>query len=293
MTPPRVLVGLALALATVTGTWSPFAYAQTRECEYDLDTEQLLCTITYTARPGGPELDVDLDGPGGLPLSWRRVLSNGLPGATFICYYQTTDGVTTTEFRGVGWAVYLINTETGEVLSLNFDCEWPGEDPPQPPPPPPTAGELAQSAKDLLTIETSVNPDQNAGGITGLDSWLWCTDPGERATGVSLRGWTATATMSSASYVWTIAGPSSAQRHSTSCGSAPQRGSVTGGDAAAIWQPQTKGEYQIVLTSTWWGTWTLEYGGVVTGTFILGPVEIDAARVTYPVDEFVAVLTSD
>ena len=71
----------------------------------------------------------------------------------------------------------------------------------QPPPPPPSEAEFVEAARALLTVSTSLNPRPDIGGLTGLDTWLWCDDPGTVTVGVALRGWTASATMDAVEYM--------------------------------------------------------------------------------------------
>ena len=109
----------------------------------------------------------------------------------------------------------------------------------------------------MLTVETSLNPRAEIGGLTGLDTWLWCVDPGEVQVGVALRGWTASATMDAVEFAWSIGGTDSASFAASSCGSEAS--------PAASWMPETKGPYSVTLTSTWAGTWKLAYHGFPAG----------------------------
>ena len=159
------------------------------------------------------------------------------------------------------------------------------EDPnPAPPPPPPSPAEFVEAARAVLTVQTSLSPRVEIGGLTGLDTWLWCEDPGVLEVGVALRGWTATATMQAVQHAWAISGTASAGFTSSSCGSE--------GSPAASWMPETKGPYSVTLTSTWAGDWTLAYNGFPAGTFPLGPFDFAAPTVPYPVDEYRGRLTS-
>ena len=153
-----------------------------------------------------------------------------------------------------------------------------------PPPPPPTEAEFVEAARKALTVQTSLNPRPEIGGLTGLDTWLWCEDPGTVSVGVALRGWTAEATMQAVEFSWAIGGTASAGFTASGCGSEP--------DPAATWMPETKGPYSVTLTSTWAGTWVLSYNGFPGGSFPLGPVEFAAPTVPYPVSEYRGRLTS-
>lgn len=267
--------------------------AQAQTCEFD-EAGVLRCIQVITARPGGPELDVPLDPSGRVPLLWRRILANGLPEATFSCVYETVDDTVTTQVRGVGWATMLINLDTGEILTLDFECEYPGDDPPTPPTPPPTVDMWRESSEDALRFGTALNPTPGTGGITGLATWFWCDDPGSVTTEpLTMNGWTVTATVEPIAFRWNVSGSGGAVHTSDSCGHAPSIPEGSGSGAAWIWTPRSVGTATIAFTSTWAGTWTLVYEGTNTGTFLLGPVPIAAAPVTYPVAEFVSVLASE
>ena len=120
------------------------------------------------------------------------------------------------------------------------------------------------------------------GGLTGLDSWLWCADPGPVGTGVSLRGWTASGAVRLVQVGWEVGTDELAQT-STSCGSE---------DAPSVtWTPESIGEYPITLTSVWAGSWDLMWNGIPMGTFPLGPVSLTAPPQPYPVGEYRGELT--
>ena len=113
---------------------------------------------------------------------------------------------------GNDYAVWLENAATGEhVTSPRSVCLFFPEDPnPTPPPPPPSPAEFVEAARTVLTVQTSLSPRTEIGGLTGLDTWLWCEDPGDLEVGVALRGWTATATMQAVQHAWAIGGTASA-----------------------------------------------------------------------------------
>ena len=180
--------------------------------------------------------------------------------------------------------VWLENALTGEqVTDLRVVCLFPGDPGPAPPPPPPSPAEFVEASRAALTVQTSLNPRVEIGGLTGLDTWLWCDNPGEVNVAVTLRGWTAEATVEPAQFAWAISGTASAGFHADGCGSEA--------DPAASWMPETMGPYTVALTSTWAGTWTLSYNGFLGGVFPLGPYDFAAPAIAYPVDEYRGVLT--
>jgi hypothetical protein len=201
------------------------------------------------------------------------------------CRRDTVDGATTTATYGNYYVVQLRTAAGVPVTDGSAVCVFDGADPQlAPPPPPPTEAEFVEAARKALTVQTSLSPRPEIGGLTGLDTWLWCEDPGTVSIGVSLRGWTAEATMQAVEFSWAVGGTASARFTTSGCGSEP--------DPAATWMPETKGPYSVMLTSTWAGTWVLSYNGFPGGSFSLGPVEFAAPTVPYPVSEYRGRLTS-
>jgi hypothetical protein len=200
------------------------------------------------------------------------------------CVRVASDGATNTYTYGNVYAVQLRTTTGAQVTPYRSVCVFEGDDPQlQPPPPPPSEAEFVEAARRALTVQTSLNPRVEIGGLTGLDTWLWCDDPGEVNVAVTLRGWTAAATVDPVQFKWAVSGTASAGFHADGCGSEA--------DPAASWMPETKGPYTVALTSTWAGTWTLSYNGFLGGVFPLGPYDFAAPAIAYPVDEYRGVLT--
>lgn len=257
-----------------------------KECYYDDVTREVHCTIT--AEPGGPDESVPL---AGIPLVWSRTMALASPVSGGCWYVDTIDGVETT-IVGIPWFVEVRNVETGEVVMTDSLCEYPGDDPPSPPPPPPTPEQFIETIADLLVVEFDVSPTAEIGGITGLETWMWCdTPPPVSTTPITLNGWTVQAEMEAVLFHWSVDGPGEDGSHdSTECGTEPPRDS-DGAVAAWRWQPESTGDYTITFAASWAGTWTLTYEGTNMGTFILDPALIDAPSITYPVDEYVGVLT--
>jgi hypothetical protein len=200
------------------------------------------------------------------------------------CTRQSVDGDTTTIEVGNVYLVSLKNVATGDYVSApTMTCVFPGDPVPQPPPPPPSEAELVEAARSAATVAPSLNPRVEIGGLTGLDTWLWCDAPASVDVGVELRGWSASATLDVVRYRWAITGTDTASFTAKTCGSeaAP----------AATWMPQRKGPYAVTLTATWAGSWELAYNGAPAGVFPLGPFDFVAPAVSYPVDEYRGVLT--
>ena len=252
------------------------AYADERTCILDPVSGLLQCTLVASpAPPMTVRLSVDL------PLEWVRLpLNVGELIARGHGCVRTAAGVTEI---GVGYVIVLNNVDTGEQLYLHYVCTWPGDPPPTPPPSPPTPAELVDANAHALTLQPALSPASSIGGLTGLDSWMWCNDPGPVGTGVTLRGWTATGSVQVVQVGWEVGGSNGVTETSTSCGS-EESPSVT-------WTPQTAGIYSVLLTAVWAGSWDLTWNGIPMGTFPLGPVSLTAVAQPYPVDEYRGELT--
>ena len=266
----RLAVPVAVAAAIFGSLLPSTADADERVCEWDSDARAHICKIVRRAEAGGPARSVDIDGPGPLPLIWSRTLSNGLPGATFTCYVEETIGGVVNEVFGVGWAVFITNSDTGEMRLAGFDCEYPGEDPPQPPPPPPTPGEIVEESRAVVELTTGLSPSAARRGVSQLETWLWCEGAQTTTLNPSLGGYEIKAEIGLESVVWAIDGPDGAVTRSAEvCGSAPAATS-DGFGAAARWTPNEAGVSAIVQTAMWGGTWSLTYTDPALGTFDLG-----------------------
>lgn len=268
----RVALAVAVVVAAI-ATHDGEARADEKTCVIDQVSGLLECTLV--ASPAPPRhvlLSPDL------PLEWIRLAMNmdELIQRGIGCV-RNNAGVREV---GVGYAIALNNTATGEQLYLDFVCTWPGEEPPLPPPPPPTPGEFKSDNAEALTVRPTLNPAPTIGGLTGLDSWFWCTDPGLVDAGVSLRGWTAVGAVEVVQLDWQI---SETTFTSTTCGSE--------GSPAVTWMPEATGDYPISLTATWAGTWDLSWNGIPMGAFPLGPVSLTSPTQTYPVAEYRGELT--
>jgi hypothetical protein len=268
------IVGLALVAATFLDP--AMGQADERTCKIDERTGQLKCILV--AQPAPPMAHRFAPA---LPLEWRRIpmqvdelIARGLG-----CVRDAPGGVEI----GAGYVILLVNLALGLVLHLEYICQWPGAPPPEPPPPPPTEEEFREAYAHAMALKPSISPAAEIGGLTGLDSWFWCTDPGPVAVAVNLRGWTANGEVEVVQLAWEVGGPDGVSDVSTSCGS-EEAPSVT-------WTPETMGEYSVALTSTWAGAWELTWNGIQMGSFPLGPVSLGGAAQEYPVDEYRGVLS--
>lgn len=270
------LVGGLLVVAVSIGSASRVAHGDDERCKIDPFNGRLVCVLV--AQPG-PPLSVRLTPE--LPLVWMRAPLNDweMVARGHGCTRTVAD---VTEI-GFGYVVTLVNTATSDQLYLDYICTWPGEPPPDPPPPPPTPAELVEANTQALTVQPALSPPGSIGGLTGLESWLWCDDPGPVDTGVTLRGWTAAGGVEIVQLGWEIHGSREVADTSTSCGSEST--------PSVIWTPETMGDYSVALTAVWAGSWDLTWNGIPMGTFPLGPVSLTAPAQSYPVDEYRGELT--
>ena len=134
-----------------------------------------------------------------------------------------------------------------------------------------------------MTLQPVLSPSSAIGGLTGLESWLWCSDPGPVSAAVTLRGWTASGAVNVVQVGWVVDGVSGVARTTSSCGSeaAP----------SLTWTPQAAGQYSVTLTTVWAGSWDLSFGGAAMGTFPLGPIRLTGPVEPYLIGEYRGELT--
>jgi len=292
-----LLLVVGTVIGGIVGTSASKAHAQDAVCVIDPITKVKKCRIEVTIEgPDAGDTTVNI-GTGSVVFRWERYSwgttdargGSGPALVDFFCTPRTSttvaaDGTeTTTTELGVYYNIILIRIDTNETVIFDFVCVYPGDPVPDPPPPPPTEDEFKEAAEPLLTFETELNPRVAFGGITGLDTWFWCADPGQTPVGLTLRGWTAAATVDPVGMAWSIGGTAEDGFQRTDCGSED--------GPAVTWQPQTKGMYSVEFVSTWAGTWTLTYDGFPAETFPLGPLDFPSPAIDYDVDEFVGVLS--
>jgi hypothetical protein len=101
---------------------------------------------------------------------------------------------------GIGIVYYRFVTDPSSGLltgDSRFVCIGPGEDPV--PPPPPTAAEVWAAASIPQPV---IHVSPYVEGLVGLDTWLWGDSHGSVTVSVSLRGWTATGTVTPSTWVF-------------------------------------------------------------------------------------------
>ena len=243
---------------------------------------------TNTEQPGGSNTTAAIPAS---PIVWSRDYIPSIPAGDPPCRRtnETADEIIIT--YAAQWLVQVTNTDTGELLAIYTYCEWPGEDPPQPPALPEPPGETDLATREILSLEIGVNPPLDGiGGVTQLDTWFWCDDPGTVDVEARTSGSVASAEVGISELVWTITGPSGTEtRTATSCGTEPDP-SGNGDGAAATWTPTQTGDHVVTLGATWNGSWTAQlflarFGWVTAGPFPLDPLTITGEPVTYPVVE--------
>jgi hypothetical protein len=147
----------------------------------------------------------------------------------------------------------LRSVDTGEVLRVTFGCVAEGDpaappEAPPPPPAPPTVEEIV-AATPIPAPEITVNPSGR--GLTGLESWLWASNPSTVGTSVSLRGWTVTGSLSIGGWVWETGDGGHYQTDGPGTPQAPAVRHVY----------ETKGTWPVSLEVSWSGSYTVSgYG---------------------------------
>ena len=268
---PRRLLAALLVSACTTGLLPSVNVEAESICSTDPHTSKTVCMVV-----AAPAYSVTLAGS---TLRWARV--DGLTRFGQTCQRVLPDG--TIEI-GVSWYVTLVDTTTSALVYGRTFCQWTNDPVPSPPPDPPSPGEFADAARKALLVEPLSAPSAAFGGITGLDTWLWCEHPAQVQVSVSLRGWTAQADVALTSVSFTTAGTEDA----TTGDGSPYRPSTCGSSTrpAALWLPDRKGGHSIVLAATWAGAWTLSFNGqFTTAPLPLGPVVLTSPTVAYSVRE--------
>ncbi len=303
------LVAAALLAVVVVFGNARAASAAPVRCEYDEDAHDYVCRGAVSESPEGSVDELIGDSP----IRWRRTPlarptcqrtvavpidpANPPPGVPAgVTEYELTE-------NGVVYLVQVENSATGAFIDAANVCVFPcvgnsqpgpgaACSPPEPPPPPPGFEHLRLAIEDAVDLSPSQSPTAAIGGLTGLETWLWCQQPGPITPEVELNGWHAQVNAGLAQVVWALEGPSAASTTSPDCGSEAE--------PAATWTPETMGAHSISLTATYRGTWTLSGeivvvpGVVITippQTFPLADAVIPGEPIAYPVDEQIGVLT--
>ncbi len=308
MTACRVVAGVLLAavlevFASPTATSQP---APSSSCNY-IDAYgrvvQAACPDDVTATTGAP-------GEGGghinyTPYAWTRTqlhvgdeTPSGAPVTPGDCERQATPPpdptappgapppAAVTEY-GTIWLVVMTNIETGDVVAERVWCRFPDEPPPPIPPSPPTPGQVGSRIVDLLVAEPAHSPLVR--GLTGLETWLWCTGGSQVATAPgTLDGWTYVATVTRGGIQWGISGPETLRLTGSGCGSEQE--------PSARWTPNLIGEYTITSDAVWTGSYTAIYnwaGTIITaGPISMGTVVVSSEPVSFDVIESPGVLVN-
>ncbi len=193
---------------------------------------------------------------------------------------------------GTIWLVVMTNVETGEVVAERVSCRFRDEPPPPIPPDPPTVGEVISETAPLLAAEPAYNP--RVRGLTGLDTWLWCTGGSQVSTApATLRGWTYVVTAARSHVAWDITGPITDGAEPEVL-ELPGNGCGSEADPSAVWMPNVLGEYTLTAKGVWTGsvTATMNWEGitVTAGPFDIGTVTVESEPVPYEIIEHVGVL---
>lgn len=196
---------------------------------------------------------------------------------------------------GTIWLVVMENVETGEVIAERVSCRFRDQPPPPVPPAPPTPGDVISETAPLLAVEPAHSPTVR--GLTGLDTWLWCTGGESVSTPpATLNGWTYVATAARTGVSWDIAGPA-VDGAEPAVTSLPGDGCGTEAQPSATWTPEVTGAYTITANGVWTGSYTatMNWEGIVVsiGPIGIGTVTVSDEPVPFDVIESPGVLVSE
>jgi len=173
------------------------------------------------------------------------------------------------------------------------------------PPPAPSTKEVRDVAVEHIEPpKVHTNPAPKHGGITGLENWFWYEGPKKVTAESAVRGYTVTATMRPARFVWKPCATFQATRdnetgqaigcptrlESRQPGREPH-GKDDASAAAARWTYETEGRYTIRHHVIWHGEWTYRGHGQ-TDSGRLSRVRT-TGETTYQVNEVRSQLTHD
>ncbi len=136
--------------------------------------------------------------------------------------------------------------------------------------------------KPLLQAEPHWNP--RVRGLTGLETYLCCTDPGEVVVPISIDGWEIVGHAGMVDVDWEITGPETLSLDGRDCGSEE--------DPSVRWTPNLMGTAVVQTIGTWGGYWTLSRWGRLLGTYDLGTVDVAGTPMPYEIIEHVGVLVT-
>lgn len=292
------LVALTSIAFTATLSLIPAdARAQTQDCRWTAAGLECFTSLPGRSGGGGPAPEPP---PGPSPNRQTANLAQGSgPSTSRLQWQNSSGGVCLPDESlpaqyGTTVVPMLVDTQTGAIVERRPDlayCQGPSAagvptraaPPPPPPPPPPTTGEVAAAMADFLIIDSQLNPRPEFSGLTGLNTWVWCADPGEIVVSAAIRGYRVEGHASVTQLNWVIDGVGDGGSWTRSeCGSEEH--------PAVTWMPETMGAYSVALSATWGGYWTASLNGANLGSYDLGTVTVEQETIDYPVDEYRGVL---
>ncbi|HUP70361.1 MAG TPA: PKD domain-containing protein [Acidimicrobiales bacterium] len=199
------------------------------------------------------------------PLRWRRTVVQGACGKLTYNGKLIAPPPDAPESAG-GPVVFmaLVDTRTGEIVrTAQPYCLRPRT------PVAPSRREVAEVMRNSRGLSAGLGMSPRLDGLTGLETWLWAeVPPGPVAVAASVRGFSGQVSARPTRYHWDMGDGTT---YTTTAGGSERQ-------PAARHMYQTKGDYTVVLTVTWSGTFSFAGGGLGAPPAELGEVDIDYER---------------
>lgn len=197
------------------------------------------------------------------PYLWRRItVPDGCPALAGV---QNILATPNSALFGRPLVVrYLVDARTGETVRTE-----PAFCPPPVVASPPSPAQLGQAIRKDRDFDGALGVDPQGDGLTGLETRLWAQIPGTPVSVTTGLGGVAGETRAKATgFRWDMGDGT------TYASTVPG----TPDSPAASHTYQAKGDYEMVLTVTWRGTFTASRSGVASGPVDLGEVEVRYVR---------------
>ncbi len=204
--------------------------------------------------------------PSASPLRWRRYVVQGVCGKlTYNGRLIAPPPGSPAPENGEVAFLALIDTRTGQIVrTAQPRCVTP-----RTPTPRPTRSEVGEVMRRERGLSAGIGMSPRLDGLTGLETWVWAEVPAAPVSvDASVRGFTGRVTAKPTRYHWDMGDGTTYT--STVAGSEQQ--------PASRHVYQTKGDYTVVLTVTWSGTFSFAGNGLAAPVTELGVTEIAYER---------------
>lgn len=200
------------------------------------------------------------------PFRWRRYVVQGACGKlTYNGRMIAPPAGARAPENGEVAFLALVDTRTGEIVrTAEPRCVTP-----RTPAPRPTPRDVGQAMRRERGLLAGIGMNPRLDGLTGLETWVWAqVPPAPVAVDASVRGFAGRVSAKPLRYRWDMGDGTT----------------YTSNVAGSEQQPSTrhvyqaKGDYKVVLTVTWSGTFSFAGNGLVAPSAELGTVDIDYER---------------